>query len=266
MRAAAAIFASAVLLGAMPAGAQDRFIASVNIGQQATSTTVSEERTFQQYLEEGSLTFGRTIPKALFVDAGLSVHLWRGVRAGASVSIFEDSGLGELTANVPHPLFFDQRRTVTGTIGGVRRREVGQHFSAGWMIPNIPRIRKTPKPSKIPTKRPVDFIIFGGPSIFTTDQIFVTTLRSVSLANEIYPFDTVEFPGAVTEKTRNNVVGYHAGLDITWRLKGRFRDRAGVGLLVRYASGKADLTPTGGRPVEIEVGGFHAGGGLRLIF
>ncbi len=246
MRAFAVILASAVLLAAVPAGAQERFRVSVNAGQQATSTSFSGEQTFQQYLEQGSFTFERSVPKAPFYDAGLAVRLWRGLHAGAAVSIFENTGSGEIAARVPHPLFFNQQRRVTGEIPGVERREVGQHISAGWAIPAAGGI---------------DFVIFGGPSIFTTEQVFVTTLM-LALDKEVYPFDTLAFPGVVTEKKRDNVIGYHAGVDMTWR----FTDKVGVGLLVRYGKGTKDFTPTGGAPVEIEVGGLHAGGGLRLIF
>jgi hypothetical protein len=246
MRAFAVVLGSAALLAAVPAVAQERFRVSVNAGQQSTSTSFSGEQTFQQNLEQGSFTFERSVPKAPFYDAGLAVRLWRGLHAGAAVSIFENTGSGEITARVPHPLFFNQQRTVTGEITGVERREVGQHVSVGWAIPAASGI---------------DFMIFGGPSIFTTEQVFVTTL-TLTLDKEVYPFDSLAFPGAVTEKQRDHVIGYHAGVDMTWR----FTDKVGVGLLVRYAKGRKDFTPTGGAPVEIEVGGLHAGGGLRLIF
>lgn len=242
----AVMLAAALLAAAAPAGAQDRFRVSVNAGQQTTSTALSGAQTFQQYFEQGSFTFDRTVPKAPFYDAGVAVRVWRALHAGAAVSIFADTGPGVLTARVPHPLYFNQPRTVTGDIPGVERREVGQHMSAGWAIPAAGGL---------------DFIMFGGPSIFTTEQMFVTTLM-LALDKEAYPFDTLAFPGVVTEKKRDHVIGYNAGVDMTWR----FAEKVGAGLLVRYSKGTKDFTPTGGAPVEIEVGGLHAGGGLRLIF
>ena len=92
--------------------------------------------------------------------------------------------------------------------------------------------------------------------------MFVTGL-TISLAQEVFPFDQLEFPGAQTETQRENVTGYHAGVDMTWR----FPDNIGVGALLRYRAGKKDFTPTRwSSPLEIEVGGLHAGGGLRLAF
>ena len=62
MRWYATIIASAALVAAAnPAGAQERFKVSVNVGGQATSEGFAEEQNLQQYLEEGSFTFERTL-------------------------------------------------------------------------------------------------------------------------------------------------------------------------------------------------------------
>ncbi len=234
------------VLNAAPAAAQERFRISVNAGRQATSTELTEEQTFEQYFEQGSFTFERTTPQDLFWDLGGSVRIWRGLHAGVAVSVFENTGAGQLEARVPHPLQFNRPRTTAADLPGVKRREVGQHIVIGWLIPAAAGI---------------DFLVFGGPSIFTTEQTFVTGLM-LSLDKEVFPFDELAFPGAQTEMRREHVTGYNAGVDMTWR----FTDNIGVGALLRYAAGKKDFTPTGGAPVEVEVGGLHAGGGLRLAF
>ena len=257
MRGRTVAFALLILACAHPAAAQlwprgpavagtERFRISISAGQQPTQTSFAEEQTFDQYFEQGSFTFGRTIDRDLFFDGGVAVRVWRGLHAGAAVSIFEDSGEGAVSARVPHPLFFDKQRTVTGDVSNVTRRELGQHVSVGWAIPNVDGL---------------DLMVFGGPSVFTTEQMFVTTL-SLGLDKEVYPFDSLTFPGTVTEKRREHVLGYHAGVDMTWR----FTNTIGAGVLLRYANGTKDFTPTGGAPVEIEVGGLHIGGGLRLMF
>lgn len=229
-----------------PASAQERFRLSVNAGQQTTATTVTQEQTFDQYFEQGSYTFARAVPKAPVYDVGIAVRLWRGLHAGAAASIFEKTGTGTVTARVPHPLQFNKPRTTTGDIAGAMRREIGQHIMFGWSIP---------------AARGLDFTLFGGPSIFATEQLFATSLR-LSLENEVFPFDELAFPGAETETLRENVMGYNAGVDMTWR----FARMVGVGLLVRYSNGKKEFEPTGASAVEVTVGGLHAGGGLRLAF
>lgn len=239
--------AAAVILGcAYPAVAQERFRISVNAGQQTSTTTLTQEQTFERYFEQGSFTFEQTVPKAPIYDLGFAVRLWRGLHAGAAVSMFEKSGTGTVTARVPHPLQFSKPRTTTGEIANADRREIGQHIMFGWLIPAAAGL---------------DFTVFAGPSIFTTEQLFTTTLN-LSLDKEVFPFDELAFPGAQTETLKENVTGYNAGVDMTWR----FLDNVGVGVLVRYSSGKKAFEPTGAPDVEVTVGGLHAAGGLRLAF
>jgi hypothetical protein len=225
---------------------QDRYWISVDVGQQTTENPLSERQNFEQYFEQGSFTLERTIPRAVFYNVAGFARVWRSLLAGGAVSIFDNRGSGTLTARVPHPLHFNRPRTVEGSISGVERREIGQHVSAGWLIP---------------VQSNLDVIAFGGPSIFTTEQIFVTAL-TLSLDKEVFPFDSLAFPGAVTETQRENVIGYHLGGDLRWKLNRHF----GVGFLVRYANGRHDFRPSGGSTVEVDTGGLHAGGGLRLVF
>jgi hypothetical protein len=246
MRAHAAGLAAIVLAGTVTsAGAQDRFRLSTSVGQQVTSTPFREEQPFREYLEQGAFTFERTISKRLFYDAGLAVRLVGGLYAGATFSFFSDTGAGAVVARVPHPFFFNQPRTVTGEVRNAKRTEIGEHLQLSWTAP----------------AGNLEFTFFGGPSMFTTEQLLVTRL-SLSLNEEVYPYDTLSFPGATTETLKENVFGYNAGVDMNWR----FAPRVGLGILIRYAHGSKDFIPTGGQPVKVETGGLHAGGGLRLTF
>jgi hypothetical protein len=241
-----AVLGMLTLLCAASASAQERFRISVNAGQQTSTTTMTQEQTFERYFEQGSFTFARTVPKAPIYDFGVAVRLWRSLHAGAAVSTFEKSGAGAVTARVPHPLQFNKPRTTTGEITNANRREIGQHIVFGWMIP---------------AAHDLEFMLSAGPSIFTTEQLFATRLN-LSLDKEVFPFDELPFPGAQTQTLTQNVAGYNAGVDMTWR----FSDKIGVGLLMRYSSGKKAFEPTGAPDVEVKVGGLHAGGGLRLAF
>ncbi len=235
-----------VLSLSTPAEAQERYRVSANVGAQSTSTTVTERQTFQQYFEEGSFTFERTTPRDIFYDVGGTVRVWRDLHAGVAISVFENTGTGTIEARVPHPLQFNRPRTTTAELSGVTRREIGQHITIGWAIPAAAGI---------------DFIVFGGPSVFTTEQTFVTGLM-LTLDKEVFPFDTLAFPGAQTETQREHVIGYNLGVDMTWL----FSRHVGVGALLRYSDGQKDFTPTGNATVEVKVGGLQAGGGLRLAF
>jgi hypothetical protein len=252
------IVAGVMIVGTLgPAAAQERLRISANIGQQASTTIVTQQQTFDRYFEQGSFTFERTVPKALIYDFGIEVRLWRSLHAGAALSVFDTTGTGTVTARAPHPLQFNKPRTITGDISDTTRREVGQHFMVGWNI-STGATGAGPRRS---ASRGLDFTLFGGPSIFVTDQLFVPSLM-LSLEKEVFPFDELAFPGALTETLRENVLGYNAGVDMTWRLT----NKIGVGLLLRYSHGKKEFTPTDAQPVEVTVGGLHAGGGLRVLF
>ena len=240
------LMAAAILSVAVPGAAQERIRISANAGQQTSTTTVLQEQAFDRYFEQGSFTFEHTVPKAPVYDVGAMVRLWRALHAGAAVSIFDKSGAGTVTARVPHPLQFNKPRTTTGEIAGALRREIGQHIMVGWSIPAASGL---------------DFMIFGGPSIFAAEQSFVTGLN-LTLDQEVFPFNELAFPDAQTQRLRENVIGYNAGVDMTWR----FADHLGVGLLIRYSSGSKAFTPAGSAPVDVTAGGLHAGGGLRLGF
>jgi hypothetical protein len=229
-----------------PADAQERLRISANVGQQASTTTVSQEQLFDRYFEQGSFTFERTIPQSVIYDFGAMVRVWRGLYAGGAFSVFDQTGAGTVNGRVPHPLQFNKPRTTTGEIPNANRREFGEHITVGWAIP---------------ASGGLDFILSGGPSFFNTQQLFVTRLN-FSLQDEVFPFDELAFPRADTETLRDNVFGYNAGVDMTWRINRRI----GLGLLVRYSAGKKEFTPTGALPVEVTTGGLHAGGGMRVLF
>jgi hypothetical protein len=206
---------------------------------------LTEQQSFDRDFEQGSFTLERTIPRGPFYDFGGMARIWGALHAGYGVSSFSDSGLGSVVARVPHPLQFNRPRATSGDVSGIDRVEIGHHIAAGWLIP----------------AGALDFMLFAGPSVFVTEQTLVTGLP-LSLAQEVFPFDTLLFPGAQTSIHRENMTGYNVGVDMTWR----FLRHVGAGALLRYASGKKSFTPTGGQPVEVKAGGLHAGGGVRVRF
>jgi hypothetical protein len=259
MRSQLAALGAAVLLGSVapargqvptrprvPARALDHVRLMINAGEQASSIMLNDTQTFQQYQEQGTFTLGRTIGKRPFYDGGVAFHIVSGLHAGVSFSFFKDTGSGAVTAQVPHPFFFNQLRTTSGAASGVDRKETAVHIQVSW------------------TERAaggIEFTAFGGPSIFQTEQGLATKLN-LTLANEVYPYDTLSFPGVTTQTVKDNVNGYNAGADMTWKLGKTF----GLGALIRYSHGQKNFTPTGGQVVKIEAGGLHAGGGLRVVF
>jgi hypothetical protein len=223
-----------------------RNFAAVNVGYQDIKPFV-QTQTFDQYFEQGTFELNRKLAQPIFYDATVGVEVWRRLQVMTAFSFLTNTGPSDLTASVPHPLQFNRPRSTSGEVARVQRREIGYHFGAGWRVTTVPSL---------------DFTVFAGPSIFAVDQVMVTAL-AITLAQETFPFDTLAFPSVNTNSITETAFGYHAGVDTTWRFTRRF----GVGLLLRYSNARKDFAATAGGPItEIDIGGLHAGGGLRVNF
>jgi hypothetical protein len=78
--------------------------------------------------------------------------------------------------------------------------------------------------------------------------------------DEEYPYDTATFRSATSHVAKGTGIGAHAEADVTWA----FGRHAGIGFLLRYNRGSADLN--GPRSVTVDTGGVQSGVGLRLYF
>jgi hypothetical protein len=224
---------------------QDRFRISLDVGLQAIDPVFESNQTFPLYLETGSFKFERAIQKPPIFGGGLAVRVHRRIYAGMGISVLSNTSTGTVTAQVPHPLLFNHMRTTTGDVQNITRFETGAHFQAAWTVPAAYKL---------------EFTFFGGPSLFVTQQTYVSEL-AVGLDRETYPFDEFPFAGAATETFKENILGYNAGADLTWR----FSKNVGAALLIRYAGGNKQFTPPGGTAFKVVPGGLHAMGGLRII-
>jgi opacity protein-like surface antigen len=214
-------------------------------GGQLTESTFQDKQTFQQYLETGSFEFKQAIPRRPLVDGGFAVHTWRKLYVGGTVSAMNEQSNGALKAEVPNPVLFNRPRTMTADVRA-SRYEIAAHIQASWTT------RAT---------RNIELTAFGGPSIFFTQQTYVTAL-TVGLENETYPFDDFLFAGASTDIFDDQILGYNVGADVNWK----FARQIGLGGVVRFSRGRKDFTPKDGVPFTVEVGGLHVGAGLRFIF
>ena len=98
----------------------------------------------------------------------------------------------------------------------------------------------------------------GGPSVFQVQQDLV---QRVSYSQS-YPYDAVQFTGVTRERIKDHAAGGNAGADMTWK----FSRHLGVGTALRYSRATFDASIGSSGPTSFEVGGLHAGAGLRLIF
>jgi hypothetical protein len=239
--------AAALLLPAVPADAQGawpgRVVVSVNGGMQSSARTFSDRITRPLYLEDATFDIDYATESELFFDGGAVVRLWGNLGAGVAVSRYTDDTAATVEGSLPHPFHFNQPRSIEGETPELRRRETGTHLQIAWMAAPTDQVR---------------FIISGGPSWIQAEQGLVTEVRYT----EAYPFDEATFTSVDRVIEKETGTGFNVGVDVIWA----FSKNIGVGGLLRYTRATADVSPSEGRSIELELGGLQAGGGIRILF
>ncbi len=242
-RAAAQAKPPAAVAPGPSAPAPGRGYLSLNAGYQGTTTSFSNTWSYASNLETAAVTAAYSIKPALLIDGGGGVRVWRGLMVGVAVSRFERSDAAGVSASVPHPFFYNTPRTYQGTTGGPHRTETGLHIQAMWTAP---------------LARHVLASVFGGPSVFSVRQVFVSSLN----LSDAYPYDSISLANASTEARTASKVGFNVGGDFTYLL---YRE-IGVGAMVRYSGASVPFRAPDGTAVALKAGGVQAGAGLRVRF
>jgi hypothetical protein len=216
---------------------------SLNGGLQTTSRAFSAASTFDRSGETGALRSEYSSDEPFAIDAGLHSVAADGLTASVAVTYTSKPFGGAVTADVPHPFFFDRPRTVNGASPSVRRRELALHFDAGWTVA---------------LSRSTRVAVVAGPSYFWVTQGLVTEL-SVS---EAYPYDTAAFLSVSTREASLHRWGYHGGVDLSQRM---WRS-VGVGFIARYSRASFKFPIVEGQNATVHAGGLQLGGGVRLTF
>ena len=166
-----------------PAGAQslvsERVFISVNGLFQVTSNDFDDSETIRVNDENGSIDTDYDEGGGFAFDVSGGVVVWRNLAVGAGLTRYSTSTPTTITAQIPHPFFFNQPRTLAGEFEG-DRSELAVHIQAKWLVPVNDKFVVA---------------IFGGPSFFQVEQTIVTDFDYT----ESYPFDTATFTRAITD-------------------------------------------------------------------
>jgi hypothetical protein len=214
----------------------------VNGSYNLDGLSFSDSSTFTSFVEEGSSTRDYDGGKGFVFEAGAIVGLWRGLGVLGSLEIYESDFDGAYEENLPHPLYFDRHRTVSGTVSGLSYSEKAVHLDAVY--------------TRAFSSATVD--LFGGATFFFTKTELVDTVETSSS----YPFDEVTVTGTTNTTVDDDAIGFNAGGAVTWKLTGIL----GVSVQARYCQGKIRIARENGSPFELDAGGFRVGGGIRLAF
>jgi hypothetical protein len=219
---------------------RDVFI-SVNGLFQVTGNDFDDTATIRVNAENGRLETDYDVGSGPAFDVSGGVLVWRSLAVGAGLTRFSTSTLTTIDAQVPHPFFFSQPRSVSGEFEG-DRSELAVHIQAKWIAPLSTRLLVT---------------VFGGPSFFQVEQTIVTDFDY----SESYPFDTATFSRAITNTQSESKMGFNVGGDVAYF----FSNDVGVGGTLQYSGATVEMTVPSGT-ADVKAGGLQVGGGLRLRF
>jgi hypothetical protein len=161
---------------------------------------------------------------------------------GIAYTRFKSTNSAAISGAIPHPLFFDQPRTVSSTLEGLEHTEHVVHLQAYYFVPVAEKM---------------DVGVFIGPSFFSVKQDYVTGLGAFV---ESADFSSVSIPvGRGTAK--DSPVGFNIGGELTYSVTPNI---AGA-FMLRFSRANADLNFEG-VAVEWKAGDVQVGGGVRLRF
>lgn len=195
---------------------------------------------------------GYTSPTGASFDIGGGFMLTPVVGIGIQLTGTAHRHTADLNIRIPHPLYFNAYATdSTVTDQALDRTEGGVNFSLVGVLPTSnPNVRVR---------------VYGGPTYFRLEADTVRNIRYYqeygffTTANSV---DIISWDGDTVEET---TWGFHAGLDA-----GLFFNRhVGIGGFARFSRGAVTFESGDfmlNDDLDVKVGGFQAGAGLRVRF
>jgi hypothetical protein len=233
---------SASIASAQTRAWPERIWISAGAGLQAGVTGIDDAFELPLYVETERVSVDYPAKQGVVIDARGGYRLWKRFTVGIGVTHFSHRDDAAVQAQLPHPFFDNQFRSVEGTTSA-QRAETGAHVLFGWMLPLSDRLR---------------LVLTAGPSVLNVEQTLVTDVQFA----ESYPYDTATFTGATTKRVSNSATGFNAGADVIWM----FSSRIGAGGLVQFTRARARLSADSGRTIGVDAGGVQATFGVRLAF
>lgn len=240
----AALGCALLLAVAGPVSAQsassDKFFLNVNLGYQTQSRDLAGGGTYTIYEEDATFSTSQTIKSGLIFDVNAGYEVAENFAIGVGWTTFSKTSSVNISAQVPHPAFVGQFRTVTG--------EADAKHSANAI--NINAVWRYPVSGK------ADVIVSAGPSIVKVSQDVAT---GITIKPEAWPFPPPELDTVTVSSESKTTVGFNAGVDFAYMLDPRY----GVGAGLRYTFASADIP---GLDDNVKVGGLQLLFGARLRF
>ena len=184
-------------------------------------------------------------------DAGAGLRVWRNVAIGFGVTRYRARIGVDVTAYVPHPLYFNRPREWQHQPEGYQRTELGVHLHAVWTIRLADRL---------------DIALSAGPSFFVVDRDRVSGFVIEPSGTNYGAFQIA----ANRTADRHRLLGANAGIDLTYHFVTRLEPgglfwTAGIGVYGRWSQAMRQLGDSSPGGLH-EAGGAQGGVGLRFRF
>jgi hypothetical protein len=247
MRSSLVVLAVA-LACATPAAAQDsRVFANINFGYQVKDQDLRQTAEFPLYDETASWEATHALEGGPIFDLGAGFRVLPKLSIGASYTLrTKQSRDVTINASIPSPIFTDTFRQATASASGLEYTEQAFHVQAFWHIPVTVEF---------------EVMLFGGPTFFQVENDLISGVDVVEAGD----FSSVSLQNISTTRPSESTVGFNLGIDGTYM----FMRNAGIGAMLRYSRGSADLAApagTGSESFSIDAGGLEIAAGLRFRF
>ena len=241
-RVAVGIVIGAGLFWASEARAQTaqgsgRAFLNVSGGIQTGSETVATAVSFPLYEETALVDASREVKSSPIWDVTGGLRVRKNFAVALSVSGRSATTDGALLASIPHPVFFDQPRTVAGSVSDMKHSELWTSLLFAWMYPVTDKI---------------EVMAMAGPAVVFVQHEVVTGVTVTEGSGNV-PTLTVQL-----ESLEKSPWGVMAGVDGRYTITSKI----GAGVFLRYTAAKANLTSE----TQLNVGGFQVGAGVRVKF
>lgn len=218
-----------------------RFFIKIGYNAGFSEETKSVSWSREIYFENASYDISNKFGKGNSVDFGFGYKFSNsiGVELGADLSSRDKNT--NYSANIPHPLLFNTLRDAQNT-GSYKLTENVIYLNFLLSIPF--------------SKFSLD--LFGGPAYFFASAEFINEIQYT----DSYPYETINI-NATSKKIEKNVFGFNGGTSFNFYFAKNF----GIFINAQYFSASADFNPGGDIPGwKVSLGGFKAGGGLKIQF
>jgi hypothetical protein len=232
-----------LILATAPARAEVHTTVSLTGLYVPGSLSFSESRTFTEFAEAGRIDASYGADPAPGFEGAARVLLGRRLGLMVALAYLKRTESASFNAALPHPLYFDRPRRVSGTTDALSYRETASHLDLVFIPTSSPRL---------------EAVVFAGVSL---SRVRVDLIDHIQYT-QTYPYDTVTAVSGPAAAFQDNPVGFNLGAGLDARLGRHF----GLGAQGRFSRLKAHLTPSAGNSVGLDAGGFQVGAGIRLFF